>query len=175
MESNCIFYVPPKEREPLLFQLLDNIFIEGNEKVDYEIQKIDNIVIDGIELERPLQENINVMEQRENIIISPKEKEPLKKQLIDSIVVEKVNYPDYEIETSSIEILKEPKIIKDISENVNKIKEPLSINKFDVYVEGLIKEEKIVDGSEPIAEDKDTQFKLRVKNIPKKLKILYKN
>ena len=169
MESNCIFYIPSKEREPLQFQLLDNIFIEGNEKVDYEIQKIDNIVVDGIEFERPLQENINVMEQRENIIISPKEKEPLKKQLIDSIVVEKVNYPDYEIETSSIEILKEPKIIKDISENVNKIKEPLSINKFDVYVEGLIKEEKIVDGSEPIAQDKDAQFKLRVKNIPKKI------
>ena len=137
--TNDSLFIPSKNKEPLKLQIVDNISVEGNLKPNNEIQNVDKMDI----LRTPRPEN--QMEQKENIFISPKEKEPLKKQFIDDLLIESTK----RVTNSSIqeidkfEIIKEPKaqnIIekKEILYIPSKKKDPVIMQKVDVL---LIEEE----------------------------------
>ena len=86
-------------------QLVDDLMIERNIiKPENKIQNIDKMTI----LKAPKPENI--IEEKDNIFIAPKIKEPLKNQNIDSLLIEGINRPENKIqEVDKMEILRAPK------------------------------------------------------------------
>ena len=137
--SNSNLFIPPKSKEPLKEQIVDNILVEGNIKPNNKIQNVDKMNI----LRTPKPEN--KIEQKENILISPKEREPLKKQLVDDLLIErtqKVNNNSIQ-KLDKFEIIKEPKP-QNVIEKKEKIyipskeKDPIVTQKVD---ELLIEEE----------------------------------
>ena len=167
IEENCMFYIQPKEKEPLEYQLLDTIKIEGSISplVDNVIENVDIIEIPYIQEKR--MEN-KIMEQSVNLFISPKEKEPLKQQFVDKILVEgSGNIRQNEIQTSEgFNIFKIPKpknIIEEINSfNINpKEKEPLQNQSVDkLYIENLMP---LFSGKKNLIENSD-KFTLKALN-----------
>ena len=139
IEEKDSLFIPRKEKEPLEKQLVDDLMIEKSiKKYDNTVQNIDKIEI----LKTPKPQN--VIEEKDNIFIEPKKKEPLKSQIIDSIIVEGINRPENNIQNvDKIEILRSPKSQKIIIEEKDSlfippiIKEPLKDQKVDsIIIEG---------------------------------------
>ena len=84
IEQNDNLFIPPKEKQLLKNQIVDNILIEGNIRQDNAIQNVDKMDI----LRTPKPEN--KIEIKDNILIEPIEKEPLFKQLVDDLFIESI-------------------------------------------------------------------------------------
>ena len=94
-----------KEKEPLKKQLVDDLYIEKIIKPENNIQNIDKM-----EILRTPKKILNIVEERDNIHLLPKEKEPLKKQLVDDLLIEKNKKPENNIQNiDKVEILRTPK------------------------------------------------------------------
>ena len=116
IEEKENIFIPAKEKEPLNKHNIDKLLIEGINRSDNEIQNIDKIYIFENSLTKPK----NIIEERENIFIPAKEKEPLENQKLDNIMVEAINKQDNEIQlVDEIEILKTPKPQNKIELNEN--------------------------------------------------------
>ena len=187
IEERDNIHLYPKEKEPLTKQLVDDLMIERNIiKPENKIQNIDKMTI----LKAPKPENI--IEERDNIFISPKIKEPLKNQNVDSLLIEGNNRPENKIqEVDKMEILKAPKTTnisieeKDTFFIPRKEKEPLekqlvddlmiekSIKKYDNTIQNIDKIE-ILKSPKPqnIIEKKDSIFIEPKKKEPLKSQII---
>ena len=184
IEEKDTFFIPRKEKEPFEKQLVDDLMIEKNIKnYNYKVQNIDKIEI--LKSAKPK----NIIEEKDNIFIESKKKEPLKSQLIDNIIVEGIDRPKNNIQNvDKIEILRAPKSQNIVIEEKDSlfisriIKEPFKNQNVDsIIIEGNIKQEnkiqevdkmEILRTSKPInimIEENDRLF------IPSKEKIPLKN
>ena len=153
IESIEDLFITPKEKEPLKCQIVDDLKIEGNNKIENEIQFIDKIEI----LKKPKQ-FLHSIEERDNIEIQPKEKEILKSQIIDNLKIEGNMKEDNKIQiVDKIEIIEALKPVNIIEEKESlfippKEKESLKNQIMDnILIEGNIKgdnEIQIVDKME---------------------------
>ena len=117
VESRDNIEILPKPKNPLKLQLIDSLSIEGAERPKNEIQNIDKISI----LKSP-KNVLNIIEERDNIHLYPKEKEPLTKQLVDDLMIER-NIIKSENKIQNIDkmtILKAPRPENIIEEKDNK-------------------------------------------------------
>jgi len=93
IEENESWNILPKEKEPLLKQSMDNLFIEKTQRPDNAIQIIDRMQI----LRKSKPKNI-IIEQNESIEILPKEKDKLQNLNVDNIIIEGNIRQDNEIQ-----------------------------------------------------------------------------
>ena len=113
IEENDNIFIPPKEKDPLMKQLIDNLYIEcnkSNKKQENKIQNIDKIEI----LKTPKPQN--KIEIKDNILIEALEKEPLLKQFVDDLIIERNPKKENEIQKADkLDILS---IHKNITKNI---------------------------------------------------------
>ena len=133
IQENGSMFIPPKEKESLLSQIIDNIIIEGNLTQYKEIQNVDKIEI--LKAAKPKPENI--IEFKDSIFIESKEHQPLQCKVYDSLLIEGNLKPNNSIQlVEKMEILKHPKPQNIIQTNdylfiSSKEKEPLQIQLID--------------------------------------------
>ena len=154
---NLFFY--PKKKDSLKKQLIDSILVEAEKKESNTVPKFSKLDL----LEKPKVEKF--IEQKYNLIIPPEEK-PLQYQLVDSLNIPP-NLPLIQKFDGDKIIIKKPEtfnLLSNIKEK-KRLSEPLSINKFNVCIEGIKNQE------EAIAEP---DIKLRTKFSPKKDNIIQK-
>ena len=90
-------FIDSKSKAPLESQFLDDIIIEGIERPQNEIEKIDEINISSTNywLKRKNKSNNNIIiEPKDSIFIPHKEKEPLEIQVLDYMLVERMERPE---------------------------------------------------------------------------------
>jgi len=142
VEQDSTFFIAPKQKDPLQYQLLDNILIEGIDKKDNEIQYVFKLNFAKTLKPKPK----NIIQLNDNIFIEPKQKEPLELQVNDKLLIEGINRPETLIEKKDeIKIGEEPKLQREeniIEENFtlfieSKEKEPLQNKVIDkILIEG---------------------------------------
>ena len=86
IEQNINLYIEPNEKGPLEYEIMDRMIIEGITVPEYEIQNILEITFEKNFKKKDIKPETII-----NLIILPKDKEPLQKQLTESFFIEKIN------------------------------------------------------------------------------------
>lgn len=93
IEISESLYIPPKEKAPLKYELINDLFIEENPRPEHILQSLDKIELKEI-LKTP-----NIFESIDCINLFEKEKEPLINQEIDKIIIEPMTKPEIKIQS----------------------------------------------------------------------------
>ena len=93
IEISESLYIPPKEKAPLKYELINDLFIEENPRPEHILQSLDKIELKEI-LKTP-----NILESIDSINLMEKEKEPLINQEIDKIIIEPMTKPEIKIQS----------------------------------------------------------------------------
>ena len=169
-----ITILPEKKINKLEYQLVDDLFMEGQDKVQNEIQKLETLIIsstkkeftsmllaDAISLEikpnlkspkKPEYKYINQIEKKINLYIEPKEKIPLENEVMDRLTIDGLTIPEYEVQEILEFTLEKTLKNKDFKpENIihllikSKDKEPLQKQLADsLFIEKIKNEENII-------------------------------
>ena len=149
MQQNDMLFIRSKEKDPLIKQNMDCIEVEGLERIDNEIQLIENMEILRIPRRR------DMIEEIDSIFIAPKLKAPLEYQSSGQMIIEGIEKPENEIEyIDEINILSNNKLRrKNMNNNIidyqddifipNKNKEPLQIQYDYILIEGMERPENV--------------------------------
>ena len=93
IEISESLYIPPKEKSPLKYELINDLFIEENPRPENILQTLDKI-----ELKEKMK-TPNLIEEINSVNLLAKEKEPLINQEIDKIIIDPIPKPEIKIQS----------------------------------------------------------------------------